>query len=291
MNTRSCLLFVLLLIVFASCQKEFSIDTTNLGTSSGNGNAVLVSKIVMMVGSDTSTVGEFRYDSVNRPVYIKNTSIDTFGQKTIQEYIITRNSAGNITQFTTQVTDPAVGVVVTNTTVHYPSGSSNFDYRLTKSVNAGVTIIDSVVYTYNGNKVATLTDYYGDGVSPYSQLASATYNYDGNGNITTVSMNYPTSVLNNGVLSDLVYSYQYDSKNNPTNFGNDLMLLFGDEVAKNNFVSLQIKAPNPTPSSFGLNESITYTYLSNGYPATATMKSVSVNPDDTTVGNITYYYQ
>ncbi|MFZ8528512.1 hypothetical protein ACO1NJ_14410, partial [Staphylococcus aureus] len=72
-----------------------------------------------------------------------------------------------------------------------------------------------------------------DGLSPYSQYSTITYTYDSNGNTSAIHVVITGTT---SVTGD--FTFNYDTKSNPLDFGNEMIYL-GQEtgVTKNNITS------------------------------------------------------
>lgn len=273
-------------LLFASCSKEKSIDTTDPdgpGTGGGGSNeAGLLVKTTIQLNQNDSSVTNYGYDAQKRLIRFWQSGNDNVMNEP-DEIVILRNGSGVIETFTVNE-DPGSASGSTVYTVYNEGG--RYTAKVSQQVVAGSTYRDSLVYKYNSAGQVNEEVYYVsiDG-SPYADWAKNEFVYSGNGNLTE----YKGYFLDVNTMSYAQASHilvEYDNKTNPLVLGAEGILL--DQI---NFVSPNnvTKATVNDLEDPANNEVATYTYVYNdkAKPATAaiTFQSVGVPIP------VTFHYQ
>ena len=206
--------------LFASCQKEVSIDqSTNnggtgggSGTGSGNGSGLLV-KTVAVTGSETQTT-LYTYDSQKRLETMTITGV-AGGMPVNSYHKFIRDNAGRIVKVLQKIeTMPGVSVDTAVKTFHYPDATTfNYDYTvhvMTMDMG-GISIgtIDSAVYHYSGNKMTSYDQYMFSTMMPGMVMANSKYDftYDATDRVTVMKMY--SDAANPGGTMDLEMEWKY----------------------------------------------------------------------------------
>jgi hypothetical protein len=291
---RQChwLLFVLGLAAFTSCQKSYNPPDLVIpgGTGSGGSGASgtqLVKYEAKGVNTSEGTTITYQYDASGRITRYDETYVDSSNIPTSYYFKYFRNASGNVTKVSTNAysaSAPGQGypdTVVYN--VHYPAGSSNFDYTWYNMDLGGVVLRDSAVLVYNSAGVVTdKYSYFGAGPLPLQQDAHYQYTYS-SGNITilkifdpTVSTTTPYGTLN----------FEYDSKQAALYLGNDAYLPGLDEgfSSKNNPLKYTVTSQGQGGSGV---VNYSYQYNSDNRPTT----SVTLSSTGQVAYNVKYTYQ
>ena len=278
-----------IIIVLYACQGTYTIPgyvpPPATLPSGNNSSGSLLLKTVMLHGADTNDVATYTYNSNNQLLTLYAVAYSP-GQKQATSYVITRDAAGKITQYSKQTTvnGLASGAPVIHY-IHYPSGSNNFDYAISSSVANGTVIKDSTIYTFVNDLVSKGVDYMSFG-GAFAKTSTYEYSYDANGNNTQIKLTIegnPQRVVN--------YMFTYDNNNASMKWNNDNVLLTGYGPAKNNYLTTSVGEANPTPSSFKLNATYSYTYAASGYPSKGTSTVITKNPDSTMNYSSYYFYK
>jgi hypothetical protein len=139
-------MFILLLmgVFIASCQKEI-----DWGTGSAATNQLLV-KVVAKSGANDSTLTTYTYNAQRK--LIREVVVALTGGTAVQtELIITRNSAGMITQSVLKSPDLAATGIDSILTRYYLSNNRYASGVFTLNL-MGLSFTDSAVYSYDANE-------------------------------------------------------------------------------------------------------------------------------------------
>ena len=280
MRSNLFLLFCLLVLCFTSCQKSIEWNdlvltptTPTTPTTPGGGTTTgsLLVKAVSLSLTDTLTE-MYSYDASNK--IIKTQTVGTSsGSKVDMSNIYTRNSSGNITKYVqinySASSFNASGYDTTVTVIHYPTGSSNFDYVLTQQEFLGFVFSDSTVFTYTAGKITRQTSYMTDLLTGgYIINQYLDYTYDANGNVTSAK----TYSYTTGTTADLVatYTFAYDTKKSPLVMGNEAFIISSPpSYGPNNFTKYDVVDVTTPLNSLYISSK--YNYNANSYPSDATI--------------------
>jgi hypothetical protein len=279
------LLFVGMALVFitTSCQKPYTRDdilvTPSTGGSndggSGTGDGTLLSKFAI-TGTGINLVYTYAYNNSNQLTDFNLTSAVT-GTTVLYKWRFFRDNTGKILQYSVKNNIQGYPDSVLYT-LHYPAGSTNFDLATGQYSFSGLAVKDSVVFSLAAGKVMQYISYgaYGPN-APYESNASTAYVYDNAGNIikTTDSENDGTGTM----VRTGVFDYEYDSKVNPLQLGQEAFILEAARYfSKNN--PLKVVSTDYTTSSAGVKSTDQYIfqYNSSNKPSTG----YAVNPSNTT---------
>lgn len=210
--------------VFTSCQKGYSPEGLVLpGTNGGGGTGALLLKAeATTTGTTEGTVTTYTYDGSKRITKINIVETDSFNVSTSYYYEYTRDAEGKVTVIKTNilsVSAPGAGFpAVLNITVHYPAGSSNFDYSVYSYSFSGFDIRDSTAYAYTSNKVTSVNTFQSSTLIPAIAVNKVQYAYTGS-NITSTKIYDPTD---NSLLGTI--AYEFDNKVPTITAGNEAFL-------------------------------------------------------------------
>lgn len=261
----------IIMLCFYACKKEKSFDP-NAGGSTGGGTAgTLLTKVVTQLGDDDSLGVFYGYDNQKRLISYRYDGV-VDGDNFTGETQLIRNTQGIVQKVVVKSSDlSGLGVDSMIYAVHYNTSSLRYTSKVLTFDDAGVTIKDSMAYSYNAaGKLSQSEEFLNDGVSAaYAKLSKTEYSYDAVGNVTRVK-NYAyneSTGLYEAYDEDV---YQYDTKVNPVMIGNEAFLL-GDplfaspnNVTRDTYTDLQDASFNDVVTSV-------YTYNSNNKPITATI--------------------
>lgn len=287
-RTVAVLLIISALLAFiTSCQKEIDWGT-------GNAPAVASERLVRIKSktgtTDTSQV-DYSYDAAGRLTAEKTTGV-AGGISTDNEFIIYRNGAGVITK-TVQKAAALIlaGVDSIETKYYYNSSASKYTAAVFSLSVAGIGVLDSTVYTYDGSGRISKDEHYTQVTGspiPLPPLMSArnnyTYSADGKNLLGTGTDAIMPPVLTLAPVSALTYTT--DTKLSPLVILNEAILLnrAGLYSANNPAKSIFTNTADPTQ-----NFNMDYSYIYN-----SKNKPDSSYATRTPGGNITaskYFYQ
>lgn len=293
---RKCLLFTsLVVLILTSCQKSIVWDDLILTppvtppvtpTPSGSN---LLDKIVALTTTDTLTYS-YTYDNTKRLIKVTQVGVSSRDKIDETEFYI-RDNAGKLIQHTT-ISYSATSTLPSKydtiyAKIHYPQGSSNFDYVIHLANNGGGYTTDSVLYTYTNNKISQYKNFSTSLTSAAIPFYSVDIAYDALGNVTLAKY---YSFLNSSTPTlSLETSYTYDSKVSPLIYGNESFIALGEYYAgPNNFLSLTVLDKVGTASAL----TVTYNraYNSNNLPSTANGIAIS-NGQPQQTSQLTYFYK
>jgi hypothetical protein len=279
MKTSRQLLFCLLILSGAvSCQKQYERPDVDLGAggSAGGGTSngtLLVRAEYKTTGNTTEGgINTYDYDANNRLILAKIASTDSSNRTQTVAYRYERDATGKVTRIISNLfsaTQPGAGFPDSvYMDVHYPTGSTNFDYVKYKMNFGGLDYMDSVAYTWtNGTVSATVefTGFSGTGIPPMVTGAATQYAYV-NGNVSTMKF-YDVLPI---TTPDAIYTIEYDTKNQALAVGTDAFLpgLGPGCVSKNN--SLKETYSDKAGAAL-LQVNYTLQYNATNYPITGAM--------------------
>lgn len=284
-------LYLMLTCLFlTSCQKEISWGDLPPGGGStdslpGNTSGDLLIKSVSVENGETSTT-IYTYDA-NKQLETVNTT-GTSGGLVISSYRrYYRDAAGRITRIAAKL-PPQNGIEIDTifTDVYYPDATTfNYTYTVQKISVAGFEVNDSTIFTYNSNNQLTEGYDYQTSASVIDiQESKYNYAYDAAGNVTTI-----TGYNNASGTMQLVstFTMEYDNKINPLGNQKQTFLISGGGKpadTRNNTTLIKFKdVSNPDEQVI----TISYTYGSNGFPATALSNDSTSNLTTTA----TFFYK
>lgn len=296
MRSNLFLLSCLLVLGFSSCQKSIEWNdlvltpttpvTPTPGTTGGN----LLVKMVSLSSTDTVTY-IYGYDSVKRLIKLTQVGVSSGDKVDETEYYI-RDAAGKLIQHTKISYSSTSALPSKYDTVysklHYPTGSSNFDYVIESANSGNGYVTDSVTFAYTNNRVSQYKYY---ATSPSRQpilVYHIDVTYDASGNVINEKL-YTYNFTTTPTLST-DNAFTYDNKISPLQYGNESFVGLGENFAgPNNVVSLLItdKSGSST-NTVSVNYNIAYN--SNSYPATANGTAIVTGAPAQTL-QLTYFYQ
>jgi hypothetical protein len=267
---KKILMLVALATTVFSCSKEKSIDNTDPSGGTNNTSNLLV-KTSIKVGND-SAVNNYGYDNQKRLISQAFTGnfnlLEDYGQTSI-----TRNAQGVIERIMT--VDEGSGDQ-TEYKVYYDATGKKYTAKTTSAVYQGVTLKDSVAYTYNANGQITQEVYFINEGTGYYDYGKTEYTYSA-ANLTSAKYYYKNT--SNAYQQSAAITYEYDTKGAAMTLGAEgIVLQQTTYVSANNLTKLiYTDLEDPTQ-----NETVSFTYIYNsaGRPTNAviTIKSVGNVP-------------
>lgn len=260
-------------LFLTACQKEVSTENGNGNTGGGGGGTTdsLLSRLVYVAGAD-SVANDFSYDASRRLVKSTMTSTSAGGN---QEFRIYRNASGIMNRYTV-LGDQLSGLGIDSlvTIVAYNSSKSQYAYSTSTFNLGGVDISDSTAFNYNTGKQLTEKVSYAK-ASPTQYVAYAKTEYTYNGDNIASEKYYTFDATSGQWTLEFSYSYTFDSKINPMNFGAEGLIALSDFIyasapygsANNATKSDYVDATDPTNN---ISYQTTYTYNSSNKPSSGT---------------------
>lgn len=251
-------LLALTTLIAVSCTKEKSFEVDN-GNSGGNTDGDLLAKIVIQLGTDSTTT-TFGYDGSKRLISEANKGPITF-MSDDSLVRITRNTQGIIDKFEVYPSDPTEETEVWF--VRYDAANKRYANRITKDANGN--LVDSIGYTYNGAGRIVSQFWQIDFGGGVLAAVKDTLIYDGAGNITKVV----TSQFNGSAWEEMgEQTMEYDSKTSPLKLGTEAVLLDRHQYYGDNNLTKATLIDYDDPSQ-SQEISLTYTYNASSKPLTA----------------------
>ncbi len=290
------LLSLLVIILFSSCQKSIVWDdlvltppTTPVTPTPGATGGSLLDKIIALSNTDTLTF-TYSYDTTKKLVKITKVGVSSGDKVDETEYYI-RDVNGKLTQHT-KISYSAKSALPSKydtvyTKIHYPAGSSNFDYVIELANSNGGYITDSITYAYTNSKISRYTYF---GTSPTSVAMPYYYldlTYDAAGNTTDVK--YYSYLMGVSPVFSLETIYTYDTKVSPLQYGNESLIALGEYyLGVNNFLSITLI--DKTGRASDLAVTYTRTYNTTSLPNTASGVAISAGRPQQTL-QLNYFYK
>ncbi|MCC6286660.1 MAG: hypothetical protein IT249_02135 [Chitinophagaceae bacterium] len=194
------IVIIMLVVCFASCQKELSVEN-------GRNNVVGLLRRAEAVTNGDTLITYYYYDNLSRLETVVTDGVSA--GETYFEYLnFTRDFTSRITNIKQQLTQSGIAYDTTRTVIHYPDPVGlEYDYSITTS-NLGYVRIDSAVYNFTGtrmmgNKVFTsIPD-----LSVINVLSERNeFVYDSTGNVKTRDF---YSASNGSILFTATFNYIY----------------------------------------------------------------------------------
>jgi hypothetical protein len=284
MKPSAWIIIVLLSAAFVSCQKAYSPEGLVLPGTGGTNTALLIKSESNTSGTTEGEVKTYEYDGSKRISKITTVDTDSFNVSMTFVYRFVRDADGKITQIRTNAlaaASPNAGFPDTITIdVHYPTGSSNYDYTKYSFDFLGTLVLDSVAYTYNGNTIVENRGFQRFVGPDYQQISRTQYSYSGS-NISAIKIYDPgTSTL------AATINYEYDNKfvafsagKESFLYGLDPLMVNANNVARATIVFNIGGMPN-------INLEYTYQYNTANLPISG--NSIETPKTKTTVLKFTY---
>lgn len=307
---KKLLAFSLLVISFTACRKTISYIGTdpgnnggNTGGAGGNTSGSLLIKALSINRKNDTVVVLYDYDA--------NGKVSSYSQKGKDDTItynvstkVIRNSTGSVLEVDQQsmftamfpslggsstTFDPAMltalginldSLGMSQIIVHYPSGSTNFDYTTSSMNMMGIaTMTTTTNYTYTNGKITKSTVYTSMSMSgvvmqPPTLSSMSEYIFNSAGDLIT-SKNYVATGTGSTVKLAQTNNYTYSDKPNPMYFGNEGLLL-GNEL--NMSVHMSIQTVSSSINIGNVNGTISnIVYNSNNLPISASQNINTMN--------------
>jgi len=285
---KNLILYVVLAVILASCQKEVDFTVPGSGGNGGGGGGGTTGNRLVKTVSKTATdsvVTVYTYNSNGKVINEKITGMDG-GQDVSNEYRYYRNGSGIITR-TVQI-NPSLAAQGIDSVINKVNHNGT---RYTSDVSSlslfGFTVNDSTVHVYDASGKVIRDEEYQEfaGVSPYELTLKIVYTYDVAGNVKQMDFySHDASTSSDDLIGTLKYTF--DSKTAAVNFGTDAIGLGRvDQVSVNNPIKAEFIDASDPANNFTLN--FTFTYNSNNRPSTGTQTQT---PGGATK-NLSFFYQ
>lgn len=279
---KKLIIFSLLVLFFASCQKGISWDDLNSTGGSANGKRIV--KLIQKSGSD-SAIENYSYNAANS--LIEYSAVQTIsGASADADIKFVRNSSNIITKsITTSNQLTQVGISDITTSYVYDAASSRYKYSITSVTLSGVSYKDSIVYSYDAaNRFINYLEYADNGVG-YDLNSKEDYTYTGN-NVSSAKL-YSYDPATTSYTLEETDNFEFDAKTNPFQFTADavplrVMDIYSTFYSANNLTKRTKVTTSPSATTV---TTATYTYNSNNMPATAVLSN------GTSTANLNYFYQ
>ncbi len=274
----------LLAICFVSCQKKYAPDGLIIPTGGGTSDPnapLLIRTESKTTGSSEASSQNFEYNASRRVVKVIDVVTDENNASETTVYRYVRNSSGVVTKIISNILmGGASGSDSLEVNIHYPAGSSNFDYRTFKFELSGLTFRDSVTYIYSNGVVTDSYQYQdiGMGMAPVNHLV---YTYL-NGNLVTQKV---FSQSSGALVLAGTYTFEYDNKTNAAGFGNESLLLGLDPLYSS--ANNPAKATVAVTGQAAIMLNYSYQYNTGNMPVTGTV--IQSSPTKTSL--LKFFYQ
>ena len=273
---RIATLITALSLFLVSCQKE-------IDWSSGMESALLI-KMTQKTGSDSAVIN-FTYDGSKRLIMEKTVGMSQ-GINVGNELKIVRNGSGIITK-TIQKSEAFItaGIDSVETIYHYNTTTNRYTAAVFQITLFGFTVTDSATFTYDGNgNIITAEHFQQLPPLPYFQSLKQEYTYSA-GNLVQMKQSVYDPP---GGMYELIstFNYTYDSKKSPLIIGKEAIVLNRTGFFGNNNATRAAFIDATDPAN-NFTTDFDYSYDLSSKPLTA----VSTMTPPGTVSNITYFYQ
>jgi YD repeat-containing protein len=277
-------LCVVILFVAGSCQKQYErpdvVITPGTGSGTGTGGStgtpgsMLIKAEAKTTGNTTeASVTTYDYDENNRLIRITVSLTDSSNKTQTVAYRYKRDASGKIIQVISNVFAAAGGggsgfgdsIYID---VHYPAGSSNFDYTKYSLDLGGISLVDSTVYIYANGVIVGRNGYSGvPPAVPVSLASRTTYEYT---NQNLVAMKYYDQTSTATPIG--TGAFEFDTKNAALSTGIEAFLPGQSEgcISKNNPLK-ETFIDNATTGNIAVLVNYTLQYNSNNYPVTGSL--------------------
>lgn len=286
MKTPKLILSLGLILALASCQKEISGDAPEQPGGGGNTNGNLLVKGIQITPatSDTNVVTA-EWDASSR-LKVYKTNVVVNGFPTLFTSTITRAGDGRITKIfsKTDLIGTFVDSVIYNPTYVGNTTQLKYVYSVQYSSFLG-EISDSSVYTYNAAGYVSSKESFQNFWGTMEPAAKETYEYDGNGNVTKISM-----FQHDGTSYSLasVQTITYSSHKSPVTLGEECVIILGViNSAKNNIAQIVINNVAAGQTNTVVASNMEYNSFDRPIKGTLTVNPIPPGY----VNNVTYFYQ
>jgi hypothetical protein len=282
---KQLVIFVSIIFILTSCQKEVDFATGGSGGGGGTTNQKLV-RIGTRSGTDTTTT-DYGYNSAGKLIR-QLVSGNAAGTSFFIEIKLNRNTAGIITNIVIKSDQfVTVGLDSIVTKVNYNNGTSRYTSSVTAITLFGFTVKDSSAYTYDGSgKIIQEESFTSDPLTGiYQKSSKDVYTYLANGNPGNQKSYDWDNVTSAYILSE-EYTNEYDTKVSPLQMGVEAIFL-GNLIASATNNPTKIIYTDATDPSNNETTTVVYTYNTANKPAKATS---TLSPGGT-VDVATYIYQ
>ena len=204
---RIVIITVIIATLFASCQKEFSVENGR------NDLGGLLRRTVAITNKDTMVTLYF-YDNLSRLETVVSDGIS--GSEPYHEYVnYTRDFTSRIITVKQQVSQSGYAYDTVITNLHYPDPVGlEYDYSISTTNLFGFVKLDSTVFEFSGNKMMvnqTFTTIADQGVFE-TLTARNEFIYDSTGNVQTRDFYTIAPNTNGGIMLTKIFNYTYSDE-------------------------------------------------------------------------------
>lgn len=271
---RCTVFFILLLLLTGSACKKEAAQPESQGT-----NFDLLQKTVTTYNySNRQTTVTYSYNTSRQLVKISISDNDPASANVAQTETFVRNAAGRLDSSRFESFTNGVLTYLTKTVYTYDAGG-----KLVLSVQqtpmGTMPYTDSCLYTYTGNILQERKDYRRfDGTGPYDLLRTASFQFDGLGNLSRTIFNWTTHPIPDTAI------FQYDAKVNALPV--DRLVFYWAPLFYNDYkpINNPLQAVNAKGDYPSYNYE--YRYIGNGKPLYRKTKIISSSQATETL----YYY-
>ena len=227
MRKINALLLTGLVLVFVSCQKEIDWGT---GASAGSDGDLLIKTVQVTPSTNDTNILTLNWDANKRLIQYQSAGkVSSIPTNIVNQ--ISRASDGKITRI---LSKSSITAGLLDSVVYIPHyNGSQMDYAIDTQYTLLGPIMDSLIFTYAGGKV-TSKETYTDLFFGLQQSAKETYEYDANGNVTTVKSYSPDGA--GGYDLTATSTYTFDSHRSMITLGEESFLVLGAvNVSPKNF--------------------------------------------------------
>ncbi|MBX3253173.1 MAG: hypothetical protein KF862_03440 [Chitinophagaceae bacterium] len=194
-------IWVIVVTLFTSCQKELSIEGADIPIS-----GLLIRSVAVSRGDSLVTI--YAYDDKGR-LETETTDGILSGQPyhSFRKYI--RDENGRLANLL--FTEVHAGTVqdTARTAIHYPDPTSmEFDYSVTVQDVYGFQVADSVVYAYSGGNMAQIETFTDIGMG-YDLSEREELVFNGQGNVSVINFYSSVSSPDGSLMHTSVLEYTY----------------------------------------------------------------------------------
>ncbi|MDQ3278717.1 MAG: membrane lipoprotein lipid attachment site-containing protein [Bacteroidota bacterium] len=270
------------LAMLTACQKENSLEKTEIEPGSGGGGNPTGTRLVqtgLRIGADTVTT-IYRYNSANLLSGFTYSGTVS-GQSGDAQIRIVRNAANVINALVIKAeVYAAIGVDSIVTNFVHDAARNQYKYSVATYKYMGIPASDSAVFNYDAaGKLGSVVNYHDDG-SGYSPDGKEEYTYSGNNLASSKTYAFDGSTF---TLEQTTQYEQYDNSVNPLQFQADAPALgMTSHYSANNVVKQTVTDHTSASTVTGIS---VYAYNAANRPT----KAISTNSTGSAI--TTYVYQ
>lgn len=200
---RIVIITILVAALFASCQKELSVEE-------GSSDVVGLLRRAEAVTNNDTLVTQYYYDNLNRLETLVTDGISA--AEPYHEYInYTRDFTSRIITVKQQMSQSGFAYDTIRTHIHYPDPTGlEYDYSVTTTNLFGMLYVDSTVYSFTGDKMMSNETYKSmPDLGVFDILSERNdFVYDGTGNVQARDL-YSLSSADGSIIFTATFHYAY----------------------------------------------------------------------------------